>query len=103
MLYLNKIKDLVKFHGITLKHLSNSVGISQTALQNIINNNAISVQTLEKIALYFRVPVDYFFSNEIKYNDPGANKNEVLEIEIKYLKKKIKDQEEIIKLLKMKK
>jgi len=61
MVNLLKIRDLCKKNRISLKRLSEDIGISETGLQYILNNNTTSAENLYKIAKYFNVPVGYFF------------------------------------------
>jgi transcriptional regulator with XRE-family HTH domain len=57
-----KIKELCKKHNMTLKELSEKIGLSQTGLQGIFKNNSTSIETLQKICQVFNVSVEYFFS-----------------------------------------
>jgi transcriptional regulator with XRE-family HTH domain len=57
-----KIKELCKKNNMTLKELSEKIGLSQTGLQGIFKNNSTSIETLQKICQVFNVSVEYFFS-----------------------------------------
>ncbi|MBQ3690467.1 MAG: helix-turn-helix transcriptional regulator, partial [Bacteroidales bacterium] len=64
MINLQIIKRLCNEAGITLKKLSDKTKISQTALTMAMQRNSTTLETLEKIAKYFRVSVGVFFGEE---------------------------------------
>ncbi len=66
MINLALIKDLCKQKGITLKKLAEDIQISQTGLTSAIKNNGTTLETLDKIANYFKVSVGYFFGEQDK-------------------------------------
>ena len=72
MANLHKINNLRKQKILTWKTLSEELGISQVGLQKIMSSNSTKIETLERIAAFFNVPVAYFFdeydneTNDIK-------------------------------------
>jgi transcriptional regulator with XRE-family HTH domain len=67
-----KIKELCKSRNMTLKELSERIGLSQTGLQGIFKNNSTSIDTLEKICQVFEVPIEFFFSG-VETNMVGSD------------------------------
>lgn len=97
MANLQKIRDLCNTHKLSLKELSEKIGLTQTGLQNVLKNNSTSIETLEKIASVLHVPVSYFFEEEIKVSE---NKDfEALEKRIKELEEQLEDKKKIIELM----
>ncbi|MBR4678474.1 MAG: helix-turn-helix transcriptional regulator [Bacteroidales bacterium] len=64
MVDLRRIKLLCNEAGITLKKLSDKTKISQTAITMAMQRNSTTLETLEKIAKYFRISVGVFFGEE---------------------------------------
>lgn len=60
-LNIRKIKELCFKRKITLKQLSEKVGISQTALTMSMHRNSTTIETFKKLADFFDVPMEYFF------------------------------------------
>lgn len=58
---LGIIRELAKSQNISLKNISERLGISPAALQNIMRNNGTSLETLGKLADIFGVSIDVFF------------------------------------------
>lgn len=63
MLNLGKIKQLARQKGIGMLELSEQLGMTQQSLFKIIRENTTKISTLEQIANYFGVPVNYFFDD----------------------------------------
>lgn len=63
MLNLGKIKQLSKEKGMSLVELSVQLGMSKQSLFKIIRENTTKISTLEQIANYFGVPLNYFFDD----------------------------------------
>ncbi len=59
----NKIKELLTEKGLTFTALAEKIGVSRAGLYHTIENNTLSVSTLEKIAEVLEVPVTVFFEN----------------------------------------
>lgn len=119
------IRVLARKKSISLKKLSELLGMSEQGLQGIMANNSTTTNTLENLCKYLEVPVSVFFAEDehlknighkIRGNYSQITAKEIhncqyeLEkslLEIKYLKtiltdkeKIICDKEEIIELLK---
>ncbi|MCR5453404.1 MAG: helix-turn-helix domain-containing protein [Bacteroidales bacterium] len=61
---LSIIREIAKAQNVSLKSISEKLGISPAALQNIMRNNGTSLETLGKIAEVLNVSVGVFF-NEV--------------------------------------
>ncbi len=111
-----KIKVLLTKNKISIENLAFSIGITKNTLLNVFKKNEINTKYLVKISEHFGMPMSYFFEDgDGSYNvansqNGNGNKNtqivnercNSLAIENEYLKKQIKDKEEIINLLKNK-
>lgn len=102
-----KISMLLKERNLTNKELLNFIGKNYNgSLQTIIKGD-IGVSKLEKIADFFGVPTDYFFTREnsrapLTAEDSLKESKENLMTLIEEKDKRIKNLEEIISLLKEK-
>lgn len=71
------ISELLDQRKITKKDLCENVGISYTALSDLLARNSTKTDIIEKIAKFFRVPVGQFFdeapSLSAKNNISGNN------------------------------
>ena len=85
---LLKIKELAKEKNITLKELSDEVGITPTALSKIMRENSTKTTTLEKIAIKLKVPVSVFF-NESSVSADSNSEISFLKQEISFLQDEI--------------
>ena len=67
----SKIKDLLTDKRLTMKTLSDKIGMSRGGLHTAIANKTLTIEALEKIAEALEVPVTYFFesgsSDEIEF------------------------------------
>lgn len=62
-----RIDDLIVSHGVTKSTLCESLGFnSGSQLRQIIHGNP-TAKTLEKIADYFSVSLDFFFDRSVNY------------------------------------
>ena len=64
MANLLKIREICSEKKISLVSLSKKLGISQTGMQRILNDNTTKLDTLEKIASILEVPIWVFFDLE---------------------------------------
>lgn len=60
----NKIKFLSDEKNISLKKLCVEIDVTEQGLQKMFANNSMKIETLEKIAKVFDVPVSYFFDDK---------------------------------------
>ena len=116
-----KIRELLKLKRVSQKELSQAISISQTGLQGILKNNSTSVKTLNNIANYFNVPIEYFLNeidnknnisnsinigkNNVTGNIKGHNNNLHVTLdqcrhEVELLKDRLKDKDVVIQSLK---
>lgn len=61
MINLSIIRELCKRKHIALKTLAEDLKISPTGLSGMLKNNSTTLETLDKIANYFNVPIGLFF------------------------------------------
>jgi transcriptional regulator with XRE-family HTH domain len=82
MANLHKINDLRKDRNYSWQDISDKLGISLAGVQKIIASNSTKIETLEKIAEFFEVPVRYFFE-DIEINDlnTGQFKERITELQ----------------------
>lgn len=74
MANLMRIRGLMGKQKVSVKTLSDKLGITETGLRKMITNNSTKIETLEKIAFFFDVPVSYFF------NEPQTESKKYLEL-----------------------
>ena len=74
---IKKVDELMRDKNISQVTLSAEIGISKTGLNQILlGNNIPKVETLEKIAKFFNVPIGYFFDeteNSVSTKKPPDN------------------------------
>lgn len=63
MIY-SKIKKLLTEENLSVPQLAEKIGMTKGGLYAAIENNTLSVKTLEKIAEVFNVPITSFFEDE---------------------------------------
>ena len=64
MLNLQKIKKLSEIKKIPLRDVAKEIGTSSQSLSRMIRDNGTRIDTLEKIAKVFDVPIGYFFEDD---------------------------------------
>ncbi|MDD6209304.1 MAG: helix-turn-helix transcriptional regulator [Bacteroidales bacterium] len=71
MFKIEKVKDLLHSCKLTQANLASEIGILRQNLNKILNTGSCSVESLEKIADYFKLPIDYFFERnvQVRYHD----------------------------------
>jgi transcriptional regulator with XRE-family HTH domain len=57
------IRDLVENKNMTIRELSNKIGMTDSAMHALIKKGSTNTSTLEKIAQELDVPVGYFFDD----------------------------------------
>lgn len=73
-MYIEKIKKLSQEKKITIKELSERIGMSFSGLYSALSNNTLKVYTLFKISKELKVPITYFF------DDSALNENNDIEL-----------------------
>lgn len=61
--------------GVKPTPVLKQIGLSTGNLKKWESGSTVSADTLEKLAVYFGVPVDYFFQNDDSYSDMGISDN----------------------------
>lgn len=87
MLNYQKIIDLMKKEKLSMRALADILGMTGTGLGDSINNKTLKVDTLEKIANRFGLPVAYFFDEMELINSPNTvSKDDYYKLMDKYNK-----------------
>lgn len=94
------IWSLINRQGISMKSLSEFCEMSPDGLSRALRKQRISVETLEKIALFFQKHPGYFWGPDENQNVELLSKLKMLNLMIEEKTKQLKDKEEIIRLLK---
>lgn len=117
---INKLKNLVDESGLTKQMIAEKCSISRPTLDNVLGGADAKISTIESLASFFNVPVGYFFDSNNVNQSCAGNSNVLVgrdnngsismaEIqsqlddalrEIKHLKERLKDKEEMIEILK---
>ena len=114
----SKIEQLIIDNKLTKKSFCEKVSISVQGLDNILKGADLGSSKLERIADFFKLPIDYFFDRDINVDNSIGHhgngnkvsgditlsecKNELekLRLLIKEKEERIKDKDEMIALLK---
>lgn len=99
MFNLKKIRILANEHKISIRELSNKIGITEQGLQKIMRENSTKTETLEKISKIFEVPMSYFLDENLedcKQKVSTARKTYEIIIQLK-----VTDEEKEKEILKM--
>jgi DNA-binding Xre family transcriptional regulator len=64
-----KLKKVLKEKG-SQKSLSMAIGMSEAGFVQMVNNNSIKVETLEKICTELDLPIAYFLDIELEIEKP---------------------------------
>jgi transcriptional regulator with XRE-family HTH domain len=108
-----KVNELIESRKMKIKEFQDALGISYNSYRAIVDGNP-TVNTLEKVADFFNVPMDLFFDREISLTNTVGNisgtghkiqngQNNVMqesqEKEITHLKELLKEKERLIQVL----
>lgn len=107
-----RIDDLISSNRLTKKSFCKDIAMSVQGLDNVLKGADIGSSKLERIADYFKVPIDYFFDRNIEIADNhighqvNGTGNKVsgdislseCQKEIKHLQELIVEKEKYIKL-----
>ncbi len=107
---ISKLKKLATVKKLSIKELSEKVGISETGMYKALKKGDFKISTLEKISAILDVPVGYFFEESSKntgdiIGSQNYNVNNISIIldskqqEIEYLKRELLLKDKIIQLL----
>lgn len=66
MLKGERLASLLKRKELTQKDFAKEVGLSEVTVNSIITKSKGSIESIEKIADYFNLPIDYFFERNIQ-------------------------------------
>lgn len=73
MVNLLKIRTIAKGKKISMRELATAVGITEAGLYGLMSKNSTKVETLEKIAIYLKIPVSTFFEEGKAMHVSGSN------------------------------
>lgn len=99
-----KISELIERERVKKVTIYNYVDLSKTQFDNIINGNSIPRgDTLERIADFFKVPIDTFFERKIETSSTtighhvnGNGNNVIGDIALNECKKEIEHLKELL-------
>lgn len=116
-----KLKILIEEKKITKVELAAGVGLTSQTIANILNGSDAKFSSIERIANYFNVPINYFANENTPSQVTNGNSNIVVGqdnngkisisecenqledalLRIKHLEERLKDKEEMIEILKL--
>lgn len=65
----DKIAALIEAYKLSKKEFCKKVEISVQTLENTLRGSEIGSRKLERIADFFKVPVDYFYDREVDFDE----------------------------------
>lgn len=85
MTNLQKLKNLAKKKGISIRDLADRVGLKENQIHVMCRTNSTKIDTLDKIAKELGVSISYFFEENIYvkkevYNQYGHHNSQAREI-----------------------
>lgn len=106
----NELKQIAKSKNILIKDLASAISITRQGLQKVMDNGTIELNKVKDICIILKIsPLLFFDSNSGIYingsNQIGSNNKMITDnkdVEIKMLKDRISDKDEIIKMLREK-
>jgi len=107
MLVYNKIEEIAKKRGISIRKLCDKAGITDSAYHNGKENFALKVKTIIKFADILKISPAYFFTDDgkpedyqVKDNTGNYEKREPVNLarEAELLKELIKEKDKRLKL-----
>ena len=99
----NKIKILAKQKKLSLKEISEKIGMSDTGFLQALKRDDFKTSTLEKLSKYFHVPLLYWFKEQDRPENKISESNSEYTKpcpNCRHLEKEIELQQEIIDYLK---
>jgi transcriptional regulator with XRE-family HTH domain len=60
-----KIKVLAEINGNSLAWLADKIGMTKVGFYKMLNSNSFKVETLQKIADHYHVPMEFFFTDNL--------------------------------------
>lgn len=69
MLNYKKINDLLSDRNVIKNDFYSDIDMTSSGFTKMMELKRMKVETLEKIAMYFKKPISWFFDEEIEYND----------------------------------
>lgn len=72
----NKIIELQQQKKVSNRKLAETIGMSDVGYGKMLANESCDVRTLEAIAKFFKVPINYFFENFQNDYNPECDCNE---------------------------
>lgn len=115
-----KIKELMVKEKIDIPELAKKLGKTKQAIYDMLEKKDVNTSLLRDLSSIFNVPISIFFEEEPITNNTTGNSNIVVgrdnngqisaidcrkeleeaKLEIKHLKERLKDKEEMIEILK---
>lgn len=103
----NDLREVLTSKKVSIKELTEQIGYTRQGLQSALDNQTIELRKLKLLCEVLKISPEKFFDGFVFSNHDTSQGNEKIIIEslkreIELLIEKIKDKEEIIKLLKEK-
>ncbi|MGC3979061.1 MAG: helix-turn-helix transcriptional regulator [Paludibacteraceae bacterium] len=102
----NDIQEIAKSKNIKIKDLLERVGYSRKGLNEAIDNETIDLRRLKLLCETLRISPAQFFETGtfgiMKSNEFNKKNENAKDMEIEYLKNRLKDKDDIISLLREK-
>lgn len=73
MILAQKIKDVALVHGKTISQIAEELGVAQSHVSRLINNERITLRDMEKLSKTIGCKVGDFFRDEITQNNSAPN------------------------------
>jgi transcriptional regulator with XRE-family HTH domain len=93
-----KIKELSKKNSLSIRQLCLKIEMTESGLSKAFDNNTLKIETLQKIADVFAVPISYFFVDETNSNEAFEllkKENELLKNSLNAVTEGLKDKDTI--------
>lgn len=94
-----RINVLMAENKVTIARLCDNIGMTANGYSKMWKNKSIKVETIQRIADYFKVPLSHFFDGEYPSNQTSGEVNEIRE---KYIQALESENELLKKILKNK-
>lgn len=73
MILAQKIKDVALVHGKTISQIAEELGVAQSHVSRLINNERITLRDMEKLSKTIGCKVGDFFRDEITQNNSASD------------------------------
>jgi transcriptional regulator with XRE-family HTH domain len=93
-----KVKKLSFSKGMTLKDVSEQIGMTEQGMYLALKRGTIKLETLIQISNLLNVDVNYFLSNENTLPSSGKEENKYLMDFVRTIENQVKEKEQQLKI-----